>query len=209
MTGMKRKVRVEAGALAVLLVSTLLLKLWAPAPAYAADVNVTLLDFRVATFSGSPVYSERFSFGITPKFDFVVADSFQPAGGPTGNLLDVGIRYHFEAPFWTEAPPPAVDSFLQVGFVSENGPFPGLGFANASGLSVGAGATIRLTSRLIGYASGSIVSWAGTSNSVIDLGLQLQLASPLYIYDELGDISFAGSGAPYLGINFILPSFSF
>lgn len=197
---MKRVKHIKPVVFTVLLVTAL----FSPAcgtPASAQDefkFLVGLWDFRVAPFSGFPVYSLSgpLSRVISPDFDFVISDSFQPTpGGFTGNLLDVGIWYY---PSGHVSGRNAIS--LRAGFVSEHGPFPGFGFANTSGYSIGAGAGIQLNEqpKLFVYASGSIVSLGGTSNSVVDLGLLLGDI-------ELGYISFAGSGAPYLGL--ILPPF--
>ena len=190
-------------ALAVLLASALF-PLACGTPASAQELLVGIYDVRVAAFSGFPVYSLSLPVPLARQFDLVISDSFQPTGGVTGNLLNVGIRYHPQG-FGIGSYPyrlsnPKVSLSLGVGFVSEHGPFPGFGFANTSGFSVGAGATIQLTNNLFGYASGSIVSLGGISNSIVDLGL---LMGGGVSEIELGYISFAGSGAPYFGL--ILP----
>jgi len=69
---------------------------------------------------------------------------------------------------------------------------------NAAGLFVSGGGTLRFNESLTGYASGSLFSAGGTSNTVIDLGLQARLAPQ--ISGQIGYISFTGSSAPYLGV---------
>jgi hypothetical protein len=180
---MKRAKSIKPVALAMFLVSTLFsLAYETPASAQGGFVEI-----RVATFSGFPVYSLNLLRQISPDVVLLISDSFQPtSGGVTGNLLDVGVWYH------TSLANPVILA-LGVGFTSEHGPFPGFGFANTSGYSIGAGvATLRFTNDLFGYVSERIVTLGGTSNSVLDLGLALGNL-------ELGYINFAGSGAPYLG----------
>ncbi len=185
-------------AVAGLVVSALLsLTLWTPASAQVVPPDRNAVDFRVATFSGSPVYSVGFSWGFTPVLDLNIAYSFQSVGGATGNLLNAGVRYHFRVPT------PGVDIFLAGGLASETGPFPGFGFANGTGFSVGGGASFRLTDLLVGYADVSLIALGGTTNSVFDLGVQLAFGPRLS--GQLGYINFAGSGAPYLGLNLSLP----
>jgi hypothetical protein len=177
-----------------LVVSALLpLTLWTPASAQVVPPDRNAIDFRVATFSGSPVYSVGFSWGFTPVLDLNIAYNTQSGGG---NLLDAGVRYHFRVPT------PGVDIFLSGGLASVTAPFPGFG-ANGTGLALGGGASVRLTDLLVGYADISLMSVGGGSNSVFDLGVQLQFGPRLS--GQLGYINFAGSGAPYLGLNLNLP----
>jgi hypothetical protein len=198
-TGMKRRMQITRVALTVLLGSALLsLALWTPASAQIVPPDRNAVDLRVATFAGASVYSAGLSWGFTPQLDLAASYSFQSiGGGPTGSLLSAGVRYHF--PVTT----PGVDVYLGAGFANENGPFPGFGTLNASGFSAGGGASIRLTEVLVGYASGSIFSLGGTTNSVIDLGLQLHFTPR--ISGQLGYINFAGASAPYLGVNINFP----
>ncbi len=188
-------------AIAALLASTvfsLVLLTPDPAGAQVVPLNRNAVGFSVATFTGATVYSVGFSYGLpaTP-LDITAAYSFQSVAGTTGSLLDVGVRYHFQVPA------PGVDIFLSGGLASENGPFPGFGTVNASGFSVGGGASVQFTPMLAGYARGRVVSLGGVTNSVIDLGAQLQLAPR--IFAQAGYINFAGSGGPYLGVSMSFP----
>lgn len=188
-------------AIAALLVSTVFsLVLWTPGPAGAQVVppSRSAVGFSVATLSGATVYSVGFSYGLLAvPLDITAAYSFQSVAGTTGSLLDVGVRYHFQVPA------PGVDLFLTGGLASENGPFPGFGALNASGFSVGAGASVQFTQMFSGYARGRVVSLGGVTNSVIDLGAQLQLTPR--IFGQAGYINFAGSGGPYLGVSMSFP----
>lgn len=181
--------------LTVLLVSALLsLAPWTPASAQVFPPDRNAVNLRVAAFGGAPIYSAGLSWGFTPVLDLVAAYSFQSVGGgPTGSLLTAGVRYHFPVPT------PGVDAYLGASFANMNAPFPGFGGANASGFSAGGGASIRLTETLLGYASGSVFSLGGTTNAVIDLGLQLHF-SPR-VAGQLGYIYFGGASGPYLGVD--------
>ncbi len=197
MTNMNTK-RIAIAAL--LAVSVFSLVLWTPDRAVAQVVppNRNAVDVSVATFAGAPVYSVGvdFAFPATP-LDLTFAYSLQSVAGTTADLLNLGIRYHFLVPA------PGVDIFLGAGVASASASLPGFGTVNASGVSVGGGASVSLASRITGYASGSLVSLGGTSNSIIDLGLLFQLAPR--VAAQVGYINFAGSGAPYLGINISFP----
>ncbi len=191
---MRRRAQIKQSALTVLLVSALLsLAPWTPASAQVFPPDRNAVDLRVAAFGGAPVYSAGLSWGFTPLLDVVASYSFQSVGGgPTGSLLTAGVRYHFPVPT------PGVDAYLGAGFANVNAPFPGFG-ATASGFSAGGGASIRLTESLIGYASGSIFSLGGTTNTVIDLGLQLHFTPR--VAGQLGFIYFGGASGPYLGVD--------
>lgn len=178
---------------AVLLVSSVLaLTLWAPASAQLAPPDRNAVMFRVATF-GNPVYTAGFSWAFSRQLDIVGSYNFT-ANAPTGNLWDAGVRYHF--PLQT----PGVDAFLGAGVANVTVPF--FGFPTGSGFTAGGGATFQLSSQLTGYGSVNIVSIGGTTNSVLDVGAELQL-SPR-ISGQLGYINFAGVGEPYLGVSIAL-----
>lgn len=184
-----------------LALSVFSLMLWTPNQAGAQVVppNRNAVNFSVATFTGASVYSAGLdvAFPLTP-LDFTIAYSTQTVSGITGSLLDLGLRYHFPIPA------PGVDLFLSGGVASASATIPGFGTVNASGVSVGAGASLQLARSITGYASGSVVSLGVTSNSILDLGVLFQL-SPR-VGAQLGYINFAGNGAPYLGLNISFPT---
>lgn len=168
-----------------------------PAAAQVVPPTRNASSFSYATFSSTPVYSFGLALTINPTLDATFAYSTQTAGGSTGSLLGLGARYHFKPTA------PGVDAFVGGGLASATATLPGFGTLNASGLFVGGGASLHFADRLIGYAAGSLYSLGGTSNSVIDLGVQIQLAPR--VSGQIGYINFAGSGAPYLGISVNLP----
>ena len=167
-----------------------------PAAAQVVPPNRDAFSFSLATFSGAPVWSVGFSYGITPALDVTAFYSYQSASGTSGGLLDAGVRYHLPVPS------SKADVYVLAGIASLTPPFPGFSGGSATSLAAGAGASVRFTSALSGYASGTIVSLGG-SNAIVDLGLMLQLAPR--VSGQLGYLNFAGAGAPYLGITFGLP----
>lgn len=175
------------------------LALWAPNPVAAQVVppSRNAASFTIATFRGAPVYSFGLAFTINPTLDATFAYSTQTVGGTTGSLLGLGVRYHFKPTA------PGVDAFVGGGLASASATFPGFGTVTASGLFVGGGASVHFADKLTGYASGSLFSLGATTNSVIDLGVQIQLAPR--VSGQIGYINFAGSGAPYLGISVNFP----
>ncbi len=175
------------------------LTLWRPDLAVAQVVppNRNAASFTIATFSGAPVYSLGVDFVLTPTLDATLAYSYQSVGGVTGSLLGLGVRHHFPVTA------PGTDVFIGGGFASASNTLPGFGTVNASGLFVGGGGSVRLGNKFAGYASGSVFSLSGTSNSVFDLGVQIEFAPR--ISGQVGYINFAGSGAPYFGINVTFP----
>jgi hypothetical protein len=194
---MKRISGVKRIAIAAVLASSVLsLSLPRPAAAQIVPPNRNAINFSVATFSGAPLWSLGFSYGITHALDVTAFYSYQSVSGASGSLLDAGLRYHFPVPT------PGADVYVGAGVASVSTSVPGF-TGSSTGISIGAGASIRLTPILTGYASGSVLSLSGTSNSIIDLGVMLQLAPR--VSGQLGYLDFAGTGAPYLGINFSLP----
>ncbi len=177
----------------------LALALWMPDLAVAQVVppNRNAASFTIATFSGAPVYSLGVAFVLTPTFDATFAYSYQSIGGVTGSLLGLGARHHFKVTA------PGTDVFVGGGFASASNTLPGFGTINASGLFLGGGGSVRLANKFTGYASGSIFSISGTSNSVIDLGVQVEFAPR--ISGQVGYINFGGSAAPYFGVNVTFP----
>ncbi len=75
---------------------------------------------------------------------------------------------------------------------------------SVSGISLGGGVSVRLGPIITGYASGSVLSLGGTSNSIIDLGLLFPVAPRVGF--QVGFLDIAGSGAPYIGVNVNFPS---
>ncbi len=193
-----RKKRIATAAFLALSAFSLLF--WTPnrAGAQVVPPNRNAIDVSVALFPGAPVYSVGLDYVLSRQFDLTLAYSFQTVAGATGSLLDAGIRYHFPVPA------PGVDIFLGGGLASASATLPGLGTANNSGLSVGGGVSVQLAKSVTGYASGSVVSLSGGSNSIIDLGLLVQLAPLVGV--QLGYLSFAGNGATYLGLNVAFPT---
>ncbi len=201
-TGMKRVAHIRRAAVTVLLVSTLFsLTLWTPAVAQIVPPNRNAVSLTFATFSGAPVYQFGFSYGMTPTLDLTAFYSYQSVAGANFSLLDAGIRYHFPVPT------PGVDVWLGAGIAgaTANVSIPGFGAVGVSstGLSVGGGASVRLAPTLTGYASGSLLSLGGTSNSIFDLGVMLHFAPQLS--GQIGYVNYAGSGAPYFGLNLSFP----
>jgi hypothetical protein len=195
---MKRIAGMKRMAVAALVVSSVFsLTLSRPAAAQIVPPDRKAVDVKVAFFSGSPVYSIGFSYGLTPALDFTAFYSYQSVAGASGSLLDAGARYHFPVTA------PGVDVYLSGGFASKSVTFPGFGTGTSSGISLGGGASIRLTPTLTGFAAGSLLSLRGTSNVVLDLGLQLALAP--HVSGQLGLLDFAGSTAPYLGVDIGFP----
>jgi hypothetical protein len=190
--------RILGGAvLASALIALALAALAGPARAQVVPPNRNAVNFSVATFSGAPVWSLGFSYGVTEHLDLTASYSFQSATGASGGLFGAGVRYHIPVPT------AVADVYVGAGIASLSPPFPGFAPATSStSLSVGAGGSVRFTSALTGYAGGSVVSLGGT-NAIIDLGLMLQLAPR--VSGQLGYLNFAGAGAPYLGINLGLP----
>ena len=174
--------------------SVLVLSFARPAAAQIVPPERNGIDFSVAALSGAPVWSLGFSHVFTPALDIAAFYSYQSVGGTTAGLLDVGVRYHFPVI------PPGADVWLSGGLANASS---FSGFGSATGFSVGAGASLRLTPALAGYAAGSLIALSGTSNAVIDAGLMLQLAPR--VSGQLGYVTFAGTGGPYLGINLSLP----
>ena len=178
---------------AVLLASSVLaLTLWTPASAQLAPPDRNAVMLRVATF-GNPVYMAGFSWAFSRQLDLVGTYS-ATSNAPTGNLWDAGVRYHFPVP--TQG----VDVFLGAGVANATAPF--FTFGSASGFTAGGGATFQLSNLLRGYGSVNIVSLGGTTNSVLDVGAELQLTNR--VSGQLGYINFAGTGEPYLGVSIAL-----
>lgn len=199
---MKRVAHIRRAAVTALLVSTLFsLTLWTPAVAQIVPPNRNAVSFTFATFSAAPVYQFGFSYGVTPVLDLTAFYSFQSFAGVTGSLLDAGIRYHFPLPT------PGVDVWLGGGIASQSVSVSGSGFgtitASSTGFSVGGGASVRLAPALTGYASGSLVSFSGTSNSIFDVGVMLHFAPQLS--GQIGYVNYYGNGAPYFGLNLSFP----
>src|SRR5438445_9448296 len=74
--------RIVGGAvLASALIALALAALAGPARAQVVPPNRNAVNFSVATFSGAPVWSLGFSYGITEHLDLTASYSFQsPAG---------------------------------------------------------------------------------------------------------------------------------
>lgn len=178
-------------AMAVVLVSALLaLTLCTPASAQLAPPDRNAVMLRIASF-GNPVYEGGFSWGIaSSQFDIVAAYS-ATWNAPTGNLFDAGVRYHFPMPT-------GVDAYVGAGWASVSTPF--FGFANGSGITGGAGGSVRLSDLLTGYGSVNIVNIGSTSGSIVDVGVELRLSHR--VSGQLGYMNFTGVGGPYVGVSF-------
>lgn len=156
---------------------------------------------RVSSFGGGlgPVYMGGFSWALNRNFD-IVGMYNQNGASAGGNLWDAGIRYHFHNTA------PGVDAFVGVGYASITAPFPFSGFtagtATSSGVTGGGGASVHLTNGLTGYATVNLLSLGGTTNSILDYGVELELSNR--ISGQLGIINFAGVGEPYVGFSFTL-----
>ncbi|HEX2711370.1 MAG TPA: hypothetical protein VHM88_03985 [Candidatus Acidoferrales bacterium] len=180
-------------ATAVVLVSALFaLTLSTPVSAQLAPPDRNAVIFRVATF-GNPVYTAGFSWAFNPQFDIAGSYNFT-ANAPTGNMWDAGVRYHFRLPT------SGVDAYVGAGVANVSAPF--MGFANGSGFTGGGGGSVRFNELLTGYGSVNIVSVGGTTNSVLDLGVELNFGTRAS--GQLGYINFGGVGEPYLGVSFAL-----
>lgn len=193
---MLQRVRIRQIAGAALLVSALLaLTPSTPASAQLAPPDRNVVILRVANFGGGlgPVYMGGFSWTLNRQFDIVGMYNLNGATGG-GNLWDAGVRYHFRG---TGS---GVDAFAGLGYANATAPF--VGFATGSGITGGAGATVELGSNLKGYASVNLLSVTGTTSSILDYGVELQLSNR--ISGQLGIINFAGTGEPYLGFSFTL-----
>ena len=199
---MQPRVRIQQVVGAAFLVTTLLaLTLCTPASAQLAppDRNVAML--RVANFGGGlgPVYMAGFSWTLNRQFDIVGMYNLNGASGG-GNLWDAGVRYHFRGT------PSGVDAFVGLGYANITAPFPFSGFtagaASSSGITGGGGASVHFTNALTGYASVNLLSLGGTTNSILDYGVELELSNR--VAGQLGIINFAGVGEPYLGFSFTL-----
>lgn len=151
---------------------------------------------RIITFP-NPVYEAGFSWPLSRQLDFVGTYNFNSATGG-GNLWDAGVRFHFNVPT------SGVDAFLGLGFASITAPFPYPGFgggtATSSGITGGGGATVRLTSVVSGYATVNLLSLGGTTSSILDYGVEVELSNR--VAGQLGIINFGGVGEPYLGLTF-------
>ena len=195
---MKRNAHATRIAVAALVISSILsLTLWTPASAQIVPPNRNAVNFSAAFFSGSPVWQLGFSYGLTPKLDVTAFWAYQSISGSTGNLVDAGLRYHFLLPT------PGADVFVGAGIANISGTTSGFGSQSSTGLSVGAGGSLRLAPTLTGYASAGIFGFGGSSNSIIDIGVQLALAPRLS--GQIGLVDYAGSSAGYVGLTLMFP----
>jgi len=194
---MKRKAHVARIAVAALVVSTILsLTLWTPASAQIVPPNRNAANLSAAFFSGSPVWEVGFSYGLTPRLDLTAFWGYQ-SSSPTGNLVDAGLRYHFPLPT------PGTDVFVGAGVANISGTLPGFGAQSSTGLSIGAGGSLRLAPTVTGYASAGIFAFSGSSNSIVDFGVQLALAPRLS--GQIGLVDYAGTSAGYVGLTLTFP----
>ena len=178
---------------AVLLVSSVLaLTLWTPASAQLAPPDRDSVMLRIVSFP-NPVYMAGFSWTLSRQLDLVGTYNFNSATGG-GNLWDAGVRYHFRGMA------SGVDVFLGAGYANATAPFPG--FATGSGITAGGGASVHLTNLVTGYGSVNLLSIAGTTASILDYGVQLELSNR--VSGQLGIMNFGGLGEPYLGMSFAL-----
>ena len=195
---MKRIAHLTRITAAALVVSTILsLTLWTPASAQIAPPVRNAVNFSAAFFSGSPVWQLGFSYGLTRSLDFTAFWAYQSVAGSTGNLVDAGVRYHFLLPT------PGADVYVGAGIANVSGTFPGFGTVSSTGLSVGAGGSLRLAPMVTGYASAGIFAFSGASNSIVDLGVLMQLTPRLS--GQIGLVDYAGSSAGYVGLTLTFP----
>ena len=195
---MKRIAHLSRMTVAALAISTVLsLTLWTPVSAQIVPPNRNAVNFSAAFFSGSPVWQLGFSYGITRTLDFTAFWSYQSASGATGNLVDAGVRYHFPIPT------PGADLFVGAGIANISGSSPGFGAVSSTGLSIGGGGSLHLAPTVTAYLSGGIFAFSGSSNSIVDLGLQMTLAPRLA--GQIGWIDYAGSSAGYVGLTLFFP----
>jgi hypothetical protein len=190
--------RTAVAALVALTLGSVML--WTPGRALAqiAPPNRNAVNFSVATFSGAPVYSIGADVALTTPLDLTFSYSTQSVGGVSGSLYGLGLRYHFNLPT------PGVDLYLGGGLAGESASVGGFPAGSVSGISLGGGVSVRLGPIITGYASGSVLSLGGTSNSIIDLGLLFPVAPRVGF--QVGFLDIAGSGAPYIGVNVNFPS---
>jgi hypothetical protein len=178
---------------AVLLVSSVLaLTLWTPASAQLAPPNRDSVMLRVAAYP-SPIYMAGFSWTLNRQFDLVGTYNLNSATGG-GNLWDAGVRYHLRGT------PSGVDAFVGLGYASVSVPF--LTFATGSGITGGGGASVHLSNLVTGYGSVNLLSIGGTTSSILDYGVELEISNR--VSGQLGIINFAGIGEPYVGFSFAL-----
>ena len=195
---MKRIAHLTRMTAAALVVSTILsLTLWTPASAQIVPPIRNAVNFSAAFFSGSPVWQLGFSYGLTRNLDFTAFWAYQSVAGSNGNLVDAGVRYHFLLPT------PGADVYVGAGIANISGTSAGFGTVSSTGLSVGAGGSLRLAPMVTGYASAGIFAFSGSSNSIVDLGLLMQLTPRLS--GQIGLVDYAGSSAGYVGLTLTFP----
>ena len=182
-------------ALTTLIVVAILVSLvtfQTPASAQLLPPTRNSISFSIATFNPS-LYTLGLSWPVAPAWDVLLTYSWQSIGGTTGSLAGIGARYFFPLSG------SAATTFIGGGMSSVALSAPGSPTVSSSGLFLTGGIAAPLAQRFTGYATVSMFSAGGTSNNVIDLGVQFRI-NPQF-GAQVGFISFSGSSAPYVGFS--------
>lgn len=183
---------------ALIVLSVLSLVVISPQPAAAQLVPVTRnsVNFNFATFSPT-LFSLGVNWRLAPVWDLTFSYAWQSSAGATGSLISLGARYHFRL-----QGSPTINPWVGAGLGISGTSISGFGSANASGLFLNVGASVRFDPRFLGYASVNYYSIGGSSSNVIDLGVQLRIQPQFSA--QLGYVSFGGASAPYIGATYHL-----
>lgn len=181
---------------ALIVFSLLILVMVHPQPAAAQLVPPTrnAVNFNFATFSPT-LFSLGVAYTLAPVWDLTFSYAWQSSAGATGSLISLGARYHFRL-----QGSPTINPWVGAGLGISGTSISGFGSANASGLFLNVGASVRFDPRFLGYASVNYYSIGGTSSNVIDLGVQLRIQPQFSA--QLGYVSFGGASAPYIGATY-------